>query len=183
MKRVLRILGYAWAAAALPVVLMAFMGMNFWAGALARSTGVVISPWYTGGEVARTIDRGEYRTRIHRPVFDALIGQRDEGFVQVDFVAPAGVDTVGAGAVDSLEAGVPDPAASEAAPAARAALPPTITEEVDFDADGQADFHLAVTTGTGAVTVNPLSPRVLGLRESFRLDDGVGVRVELKNVK
>jgi hypothetical protein len=172
MKRVLSVLGYVWAAAALPVVLFTFLGMNTWAGKLAGATGVVISPWYTGGEVARTTDHGAWRMQIHRPVFDGLFGQRKTGFVQVDFVGAGGIRRGGTGAAG---------AAPDSAGALVAALPASIDEDIDFDADGRADFHLALTTASCATVVTPLSPRVLGLREAFRLDDGVGVRVELKN--
>jgi hypothetical protein len=44
-----------------------------------------VSPWFSGGEVARNIDHGIYATRIYHPVFAGLIGQRSEGFVQVDW--------------------------------------------------------------------------------------------------
>ena len=61
---------------------------------LVSATGLTVSPWFNGGPVVRTVEHGAYRTEIHRPVFDALIGERSEGFVQVswrpDGAVPAG---------------------------------------------------------------------------------------------
>jgi len=65
--------------------LATLMGGNFFAAKLVDATGVKVSPWYTGGEVVQTIDHGSYRTLIHRPVFDALVGQKEDGFIQLDW--------------------------------------------------------------------------------------------------
>lgn len=83
MKKVKSLLGYLIAALMVPVVFMTLMGMGPLAEGLVKVTGVEISPWFTGGEVTRTVPHGAYDTRIHRPVFDALIGERREGFVQI----------------------------------------------------------------------------------------------------
>ena len=159
MKRLQSILGYTWAAVALPLLIATFFGMNLWAGGLAAATGVTISPRFTGGPVVRTVDHGTYRTLIHRPVFDALIGQRKTGFVQVDFV----------GAADSLGA------------TATKSLPSEIREEVDFDGDGTADFRVDATIATAKATITVLNPRVLGLEEVLKLEKGLGIRVRLRN--
>ncbi len=83
MDRIKSVLGYLWAGPALFFVLAAFAGNGYLGGKLAAATGVTISPWFSGGEVMKTLDHGEYRTHVHRPVFDALIGQRENGFIQV----------------------------------------------------------------------------------------------------
>jgi len=36
----------------------------------------------------QTIDHGTYQTQVHRMVFDALIGERKEGFIQVGWTPP-----------------------------------------------------------------------------------------------
>jgi len=59
--------------------------MNFWAKSLVNGAGLKINPWYSGGVVARTVTHGSYETRIYKPVFEGLFGQRDEGFVQIDW--------------------------------------------------------------------------------------------------
>jgi hypothetical protein len=75
--------GYFIAALMVPVVFITLMGMMPLAEGLVKASGVVISPWFTGGEIARSLTHGTYETLIHRPVFDGLIGQRKSGFVQV----------------------------------------------------------------------------------------------------
>ena len=76
-------LGYFIAMLMVPVVFVTLMGMGPLAEGLVKVTGVVISPWITGGEVSQTIAHGAYDTRVYQPVFDALIGERREGFVQI----------------------------------------------------------------------------------------------------
>jgi hypothetical protein len=78
-------LGYAWALAALPIVLATFMGSGPSSRALAHASGLRISPRFTGGEVSRTVEHGAYRAVIHRPVFDGVCAERKGGFVQVDW--------------------------------------------------------------------------------------------------
>ena len=100
MRKLGAVLGYTLAGLALFVVLATLMGMNTWERLLVDATGVRVSPWYTGDEVVRTVSHGRYETRVHRPVFQALIGERSEGFVQVDW-APA--DSLPACLEDSLD--------------------------------------------------------------------------------
>lgn len=78
-------LAYALAGLMIVVALGTFMGRGFLAAKFVAVTGIKVSPWYTGGEVLRVVDHGRYRTVIHRPVFDALIGEKSEGFVQIDW--------------------------------------------------------------------------------------------------
>jgi hypothetical protein len=85
MSRIASITGYTLAVMATPVVLATFIGMPFWAGQLVAVTGLKVSPWYSGGEVAQTIDHGQYHCLIHRPIFDGLICERSKGFVQVNW--------------------------------------------------------------------------------------------------
>lgn len=80
---------YIAAVLTLIVALVTFIGMNFFSHKLVGATGLKISPWFSGGEIVRTIDRGAYKTSQHRAVFDGLIGQKAEGFVQIDFSPPA----------------------------------------------------------------------------------------------
>jgi hypothetical protein len=65
------------------VVLATFMGMNFWAGKLVAITNLKVSPKFTGGEIRKVVDHGTYQTLIHRPIFDALLCESSQGFVQV----------------------------------------------------------------------------------------------------
>jgi hypothetical protein len=83
MKKLRAILGHAWAILAIPVALATLLGMSSWSEGLVAATGLTVSPWFTGGPVVRTVEHGGYRLAIHRPVFDGLIGQTREGFVQL----------------------------------------------------------------------------------------------------
>ncbi|MDD5627822.1 MAG: hypothetical protein PHU21_02070 [Elusimicrobia bacterium] len=85
MGRLKACLGYAWAALAVPLVLATFLGQEPLSRAFARGTGWTISPRYSGGGLARTVEHGGYRTHLRRPVFDGLLGERRRGFVQVEW--------------------------------------------------------------------------------------------------
>ncbi len=147
------ILGYSAAVLSLLITLVTMAAWMFeWGQAFTDRTGLVLAPNYSGGEVARTVDHGAYQTEIHRPIFDALIGERKEGFIQVAW----------------RKAG---------------ALPAQIDESIDFDADGQADFHVALDTDTRQVTLTPLSRNVIGLKGVYILGETLAIRVTLKNPK
>jgi len=88
LVRLKAVLGTILAASMLVVVLATLVGLPAWEKALVSGTGLRVSPWFTGDVVAFTVPHRGYETRIHRPVFQALIGERSEGFVQVDW-APA----------------------------------------------------------------------------------------------
>jgi hypothetical protein len=145
------VLATGWAALATPLVLATFMGNGALSHWLARATGVVVSPWYTGGEVARQIEHTGYRTLVRRPIFDALVGQRPEGFVQVEWL-----------------------------PAQGASLPETLREAIDYDGDGVADFTIDLGTRSNTATLTPHTPRVLGLERVYRLEREKVVRVRLR---
>jgi hypothetical protein len=85
MNRVKVILCYGLALLMLPAVLMLFINWESWRMNLGFATGLTVSPRFTGGAVEHYIDRGDYQIQIHRPVFDGLITQRRDGFVQVDW--------------------------------------------------------------------------------------------------
>jgi hypothetical protein len=87
MAKVRPVLGYIAAALTGPLVIAVFMLMA--SGALDRvgaASGLTIAPGIVVGEVVRTIDHGAYQAQVHRMVFDALIGERREGFIQVDWM-------------------------------------------------------------------------------------------------
>ena len=96
MRKLKAILGYTWAALCILAPLVTLFGLDPLMNLLVSGTGLTVSPWYTGDVVARTVEHDGYETRIHRPVFQALIGERREGFVQVDWgllaALPAQVD-------------------------------------------------------------------------------------------
>lgn len=85
MNKTKTILVYAWAALGLPLALATFMGNEQFKGLFVRTTGLRVTPWATGGDVKKTIDHGVYQTRIRETVFQAFVGERAEGFVQVEW--------------------------------------------------------------------------------------------------
>jgi hypothetical protein len=100
--------GYALAVLGLPIVLATFMGQGFWMNSLVSATGLRISPWFTGDVVAQTVAHPGYETRIHKPVFMALIGERSQGFVQVDWAPLGGVPAQLTEDIDYNADGTPD---------------------------------------------------------------------------
>ena len=94
MGKLKSFLGHMWAIAALFIALATFMGLDIWPRVLVAATGLTVAPRFTGGEVIRTVDHGVYKTYIHRPVFDGLIGERQEGFIQLNWEPLAGLPPV-----------------------------------------------------------------------------------------
>ena len=93
-----------------------------------------------------------YEMRLHRPVFDGLIGPRTKGFVQVDWI-------------------VVPPAVT---------LPEHIMEDIDYDQDGVADFAVELDARLSQAGLKPLQPSVLGCGRLMRLKNGRVLRVELR---
>ena len=151
-KRFRAILGYTWAVAALFIVLATFFGMNGWANLFVDVTGLKINPWYDGGEVMQAVHRPGCQTQVHKPVFDALIGEQAEGFVQVTWV-----------------------------PAEGQTLPERLSDAIDVSGDGQPDFELDLNTRTNTVTLRKHQPWVLSVGEVLKPHDKRAVRVALKN--
>ncbi len=85
MQTVKSVIGYTWGACAVLIVLACFIGSDYFSHRLAAATGVTISPWFSGGEVVATMEHGTYRTLIHRPVFDGLFSEWQDGFIQVQW--------------------------------------------------------------------------------------------------
>ncbi len=88
MARLKSILGYLAAVFSGIVMLATLPAIMFLSEPFITASGLVVSAKYTGGVVAQTIDHGAYRTRVHRPAFEALIGESRRGFVQVDWLPP-----------------------------------------------------------------------------------------------
>lgn len=79
-----RILIYLWGAI-LPVVVVAlFFGLDQWSWLLANLSFMKIHPRYSGGEISIKVEEPGVKYVSHDPVFDGLIGVRQNGFVQID---------------------------------------------------------------------------------------------------
>jgi len=82
--RILTILAYTGAALMLVVAIsVPFVLMGAFSNAVAHA-GLHIDPAYSGGTVARTIDRGRYTIVVYQPVEPRLL-ERIEPFVQIVF--------------------------------------------------------------------------------------------------
>jgi len=152
MSKLKSFLGYSWALTALPLILATFIGLNTWARGLAEITGVKISPWHSGGEVARTIPHDGYKAAVYEPVFQGLVGERKKGFIQVKWTPDKG-----------------------------RRLPVMIDESIDLDADGTPDFRVRLDTKMNQAQLDPYKPHVLGVTQVFDLGDERAVRVKLLN--
>jgi hypothetical protein len=146
------ILGYSWAALCAILVLATFVGMGVWAQALARATGIKVSPWFSGGEVARTIDHASYQTLVREPVFEGLFAERAEGFVQLEWQ-----------------------------PKAHQTLPSLIEEELDVDGNGRADLKIQIDTTSNSTQLTPLRSWVLAADKLIVAEGERILRIRLRN--
>jgi hypothetical protein len=145
-------LGYTWAAFCLITVLATFVGLEFWTQTFAKRTGIQVSARFSGGEVRQAVDHGAYQTHLHRMVFDGLIGERTDGFVQIDWV-----------------------------PNAQQSLPPTIDEDFDLDGDGSIEISVHADMASGKIDLLRQASWVLGLDPLISADAERILRVRLRN--
>jgi hypothetical protein len=85
MKKIKLISGIAWAIICLVVIVILFPGLNNFSASAAKLPFMKINPNYTGGDVAKEIVSQGCTLQIRKPVFDGLIGERNHGFVQIDW--------------------------------------------------------------------------------------------------
>jgi hypothetical protein len=85
MKTLRTIPAYLWAVICVLLIPAAFIGNNSFAKQLAKLPFMKINPIYSGGEIARVTGDSALKITIYKPVFEALIGESSEGFVQVKF--------------------------------------------------------------------------------------------------
>jgi len=85
MKKVKIIAGIVWAFAGLILILVLFPGLNSFSESLSGLPFMKINPNYTGGEVSKQIISEGCTLDIRIPVFDGLIGERKNGFIQLDW--------------------------------------------------------------------------------------------------
>jgi len=151
MKRLKTILGYTLAGLSPLLVLVMLFGQQTWMQLLVDVTGIRISPWEDGGAVVRTLPRDAYRIAVHEQVFMALVGEYDQGFVQLDWTP--------------LQA-LPHPIDENV--------------DYDGDGRDDFHLTWDWRAGKEA-RLQPLSPQVLGLEGVYNLKDGRAVRVRLQN--
>ena len=145
-------LGYIWAAASI-LVFLAFTFLSQQpADNINSILNIKISPRVNGGEISRTIKHQKYETRIHRPVFDGVLTERKDGFVQIEWKPISG------------------------------ALPDNIVEDIDYDNNGEKDFTIHFNTGLNTVSIEKYNKEVEGISEGwiYYYKDIKGVRVNLR---
>ncbi len=152
IRKLTSVFGYMWAVLCLVVVLATFVGWGFWEKTLAQGTGLHISPRFSGGEVRQAIDHGSYRTLLHRLVFDGLVSERADGFVQIDWV-----------------------------PQGKQSLPSMLEEDFDINGDNTIEFRVRLDTASGKVELLKQTSWVLGLEPVISADSERILRVRLRN--
>lgn len=85
MKTIKIVAGITWAIVCLIIIMVLFPALNPLAHSLSKLPFMKINPRYSGGEIVREYNKGSYAISIHRQVFDGLIGERKNGYVQVDW--------------------------------------------------------------------------------------------------
>jgi len=93
-RNILSATGYAWAFLCLMIIPVMFIGNDFFSGLLAKAPFMKVHPRFSGGDVIKTIEHASYRTHVHRPVFDALIGESASGFIQISWEPLKGIPAV-----------------------------------------------------------------------------------------
>jgi hypothetical protein len=151
-RKIYSVLGIVWAAACFFIVLATFLGLGFSARMLAEKTGIHVSPRFAGGEVNQTLDHGTYSTKVHRMVFDGLLSEREEGFVQIDFV-----------------------------PHNKISLPPIIEEYLDINRDGSNEIGVRIDTDSKKAVLILQAPWVEGLEPPVLIDSECVLRIRLRN--
>jgi hypothetical protein len=97
MKKIKIFAGVIWAFLCLILILVLFPGLNNLSASVSKLPFMKIHQRYTGGEVAKQIVTESCTLNIRKPVFKGLTGDRDKGFVQLDWrgnVPDIIVDTV-----------------------------------------------------------------------------------------
>jgi hypothetical protein len=85
MKTIKIIAGLTWAFLCMVIVIALFPSLNPLAQSTSKFPFMKINPNYSGGEIVREYNKNSYTINIRRPVFDGLIGERRNGFVQIDW--------------------------------------------------------------------------------------------------
>ena len=83
MKRLVSFLAYG--AAVLTVVFALALPIKVFPAFLSviRSLDLKIAPWFSGGEAAFVLDQERYQITVFHPVYPALVGEGEKGFVQL----------------------------------------------------------------------------------------------------
>jgi len=85
MKKIKITAGILWAILCLILIIILFPGLNSFSSGVAKLPFMKINPNFTGGEVSEQIVMESCTLVIRKPVFDGLLRERNNGFVQIDW--------------------------------------------------------------------------------------------------
>jgi hypothetical protein len=85
MKKLKIIAGITWAFLCLVLILVLFPGLNSFSGSVSKLPFMKLNPRYSGGEVAKQIVAESCTLDVREPVFNGFFGERNKGFVQLDW--------------------------------------------------------------------------------------------------
>jgi hypothetical protein len=85
MKKIKITVGIVWAILCLILIIILFPGLNSFSSGVAKLPFMKINPNFTGGEAAEQIVMESCTLVIRKPVFDGLLRERNNGFVQIDW--------------------------------------------------------------------------------------------------
>jgi hypothetical protein len=85
MKKILSNLAYTWAFICFILILTVIFAAPQLAKESKKLPFMKINPLYTGGDLYYLVEKDSLKTKINKPVFEALIGEPEYGFVQIEF--------------------------------------------------------------------------------------------------
>jgi hypothetical protein len=85
MKKVKLISGLIWAFLCLILIVALFPGLTSFSASLSRAPFMRIHPRYSGGDIEKQLVKEGYTLDIRKPVFNGLINDRKNGFIQLDW--------------------------------------------------------------------------------------------------
>jgi hypothetical protein len=85
MKKIKIIAGITWAIICLILIIILFPGLNSFSASTAKLPFMKINPNFSGGEIVHHVIAESCTLDIRKPVFDGLFGERNKGFVQLDW--------------------------------------------------------------------------------------------------
>lgn len=155
MLKLKNAMGYIWATASILVFAVFVMLSQGPADEINKILNIKISPRIDGGEVARIVKHKTYETIIHREVFDGVLNERKNGFVQIEWKPVSGI------------------------------LPEEIDEDIDYDNNGEKDFTVHYKANINSLSIEKNNPQILEISKIgvFSYKDIKGFRIELSKQK
>jgi hypothetical protein len=85
MNKIKMTAGLIWAICCLIVMIMLYFALGGLSEGFAKLPFMKLNPNTNGGEIAQQIAMDNCTLMIRKPVFDGFIGERNKGFVQIDW--------------------------------------------------------------------------------------------------